>query len=149
MGDSFYDSKKPYYHNGRLCAITDSEVAADALEETLFNMGLDDTYERISGVNKSGLWEARFVAKNPDPVVGFNDILLSLPISPESPNREVKYWSNGCDILCRDEESASAIADFLNEMGYEEVNTGFYDPEEDKKSGEVNECTGWYYVGIA
>jgi hypothetical protein len=61
LGDNFYESKKPYYHDGKLCAITDSETAADALDETLFNMGLDGTYERINSVNSDGIWEVSFV----------------------------------------------------------------------------------------
>ena len=31
-------------------------------------------------------------------------------------------------------------------MGFGEVNTGYYDPEEDKRNNEVDKFTGWYYV---
>ena len=63
LGDNFYDTKKPYYHNGRLCAITDSETAADALEETLFNLALDGFYEKIAELNEYGINEYKFVIK--------------------------------------------------------------------------------------
>ena len=44
-------------------AETDSEIAADALDETLFNIGLDNLYEREDGVDGNGCWYARFVVK--------------------------------------------------------------------------------------
>lgn len=31
-------------------------------------------------------------------------------------------------------------------MGFGEVNTGYYDPEEDKRNNEIDKFTGWYYV---
>ncbi len=61
LGDNFYDNGKPFYHEGKLCAITDSEAAADALEETLFNLGLDGEYKRINYVNSDGIWECKFI----------------------------------------------------------------------------------------
>lgn len=63
LGDNFYDGNKPYYYNGKICAVTDSETVSDALTETLFNLGLDDAYERFDEKNKNGDWEAIFVAK--------------------------------------------------------------------------------------
>ncbi|MGL6216420.1 MAG: hypothetical protein ACRC36_00180 [Lacrimispora sphenoides] len=66
LGDNFYESKKPYYHDGKLCAITDSETAADSLEETLFNLALDGSYERIIGLSADGIWESKFVVKEHD-----------------------------------------------------------------------------------
>ena len=44
-------------------AETDSEIVADALAETLFNIGLDNLYEREDGVDCNGCWYARFVVK--------------------------------------------------------------------------------------
>lgn len=54
LDDNFSDLDNP------LIAETDSEIAADALDETLFNMGLDDAYKRTDCVNKEGFWYARF-----------------------------------------------------------------------------------------
>ena len=44
-------------------AETDSEIAADALAETLFNIGLDNLYKREDGVDGNGCWYARFVVE--------------------------------------------------------------------------------------
>lgn len=49
--------------HGTPCVLTYSEVAADALEETLLNLGLGSTYERVDKVNDNGNWEARFIVK--------------------------------------------------------------------------------------
>lgn len=57
LDDNFYDLDDP------MVAETDSEIAADALVETLFNIGLDDLYKRTDGVNKDGCWFARFEVK--------------------------------------------------------------------------------------
>lgn len=67
---------------------------------------------------------------------------------------EGDIWSDGGDeILCRTESAADAIADMLEQLYRSQdeeiqVNTGFYDPEEDKRNGEENRYTGWWYVNI-
>jgi hypothetical protein len=48
----------------------------------------------------------------------------------------------------QDETAADVIADLLEAMGYDEVNTGYYDPVEDEAAGEVDRLTGWYYVTV-
>ncbi len=50
------------------------------------------------------------------------------------------------EILCKTETQAEGIADFLEDLGFEDIRTGYYDPEEDKRNGEVDEYTGLYYV---
>lgn len=72
-------------------------------------------------------------------------ILAILPSEPGGPH---DIWQVGDEILCPKEETADAIADFLEAMGFEEVNTGYYDPAEDEKSGEVDRLTGYYYVSF-
>lgn len=63
-------------------------------------------------------------------------------------------WSDGeCEILCKTESAASAIADILEQLYHSQnedvlVNTGFYDPEEDKRNNEEDRYTGWWYVDI-
>ena len=42
------------------------------------------------------------------------------------------YWTDGEDILCDTEAQAKHLADFLEDIGLDYVNTGYYDPEEDK-----------------
>lgn len=62
-------------------------------------------------------------------------------------------WSLGDELLCKTESSANVLADLLeqlyNSQGEEIIiNTGFYDPEEDKRNCEEDRCTGWWYVDI-
>lgn len=64
-----------------------------------------------------------------------------------------EIWSDGIEILCKTESAANTIADMI-ELLYQAqnecvfVNTGYYDPVEDEKSGEIDRYTGWYYVNI-
>ena len=67
-------------------------------------------------------------------------------------NKEDFFFGSddGTEILSTEESEVDAIAnlfDQLYEMGT--TNTGYYDPEEDERNGEVNEYTGFYYVTIA
>lgn len=62
-------------------------------------------------------------------------------------------WSDGEDILCKTEDAADAIYDLLIQL-YESqdervvIQTGYFDPEEDRRNGEENRYTGWWYVTI-
>ena len=58
------------------------------------------------------------------------------------------YWTDGEEILCKTEEAAENLANFLEDIGFDTVHTGYYDPEEDRRNNEVNDHTGWYYVCI-
>jgi hypothetical protein len=74
----------------------------------------------------------------------FDEILKRLP-------RELvegkKFWSNDEEILSKDEVAINYVADLMDTIGYDAV-TGYYDPEEDERNGEVDEYTGYYYVSI-
>lgn len=66
---------------------------------------------------------------------------------------EGSVWSSGDEILCKTESAADAMADLLESLYRSEeqdvlVNTGYYDPEEDKKAGECDRYTGWWYVNV-
>lgn len=50
------------------------------------------------------------------------------------------------ELLCKTETQAEGIADFLEDLGFEDIRTGYYDPKEDEKNGEKDEYTGLYYV---
>ena len=50
-------------------------------------------------------------------------------------------------IVSKDETTVNRIAEMLDSMGFDAV-TGYFDPEEDKRSGEVDSLTGYYYVDI-
>ena len=58
------------------------------------------------------------------------------------------YWTDGEEILCKTEEAAEHLADFLEDLGFDYVRIGYYDPEEDQRNNEVNNHTGWYYVSV-
>ncbi len=66
---------------------------------------------------------------------------------------EGQVWTSGDEILCKTESAADAIADMLEVLYRTQgdeilVNTGYYDPDEDEKNGEVDRYTGWWYVNI-
>lgn len=70
------------------------------------------------------------------------------PSAPRSNGEPVDMWYEGADeILCRTEDIADALADWLDEHGYCST-TGYYDPEEDEREGCVGQQTGWYYVTV-
>ena len=53
---------------------------------------------------------------------------------------------DGSELLCKTKTQAEGIADFLEDLGFEYVRSGYYDLEEDKRNNEVDHRTGWYYV---
>ena len=64
-----------------------------------------------------------------------------------------EIWSCGDEILCKTESAADALADMLECLYISQgeeilVNTGYYDPEEDARNGELDRYTGWWYVNI-
>lgn len=79
-------------------------------------------------------------------MITFQDICNQLPNEPRVLYGRLTIWAVEDEILCDDEDAAEIIADFLENLGFDEVNTGYYDPEEDKRSNEVDKFTGWYYV---
>lgn len=79
-------------------------------------------------------------------MITFQDICKQLPKEPHDFNRRPVIWAVEDEILCDDEDVVENIADFLEYLGFEEVNTGYYDPEEDKRNNEIDKFTGWYYV---
>lgn len=59
-----------------------------------------------------------------------------------------KIRSDGEQLLTETEELANALADLIDLVDDCQTITGYYDPEEDAKSGEVDEYTGYYYVSL-
>ena len=63
-------------------------------------------------------------------------------------------WSDGgTEILVKTESAANTIADLIDALyraqGEEVlVNTGYYDPKEDKRNNEEDRYTGWWYINI-
>lgn len=79
-------------------------------------------------------------------------MISGLPNAPKyTPSGHLEkpaIWHSGNEILCETEEQSNSIADLLEACGYEHVNTGYYDPKEDRRNGQEDELTGWYYVTI-
>lgn len=72
-----------------------------------------------------------------------------LPVSSDN-----RIWTDGIDgIYVKSEQTAQALAVLLkclyvNQGEEVDVVTGYYDPEEDERNNEKDECTGWWYVDI-
>lgn len=61
-----------------------------------------------------------------------------------------RIWASGDEILCETEQLAENIADLFDAMlGYPDMKTGYYDPEEDARNNEVDDHTGYYYATLA
>lgn len=73
-------------------------------------------------------------------------LLQSLQLNTEH-NRH-GFWTDGEEILCRTENQAESIADFLEDMGFDYVQTGYYDPIIDERNNEIDDHTGYWYVSI-
>lgn len=57
---------------------------------------------------------------------------------------------DGDEILSAEESEVEAIANLFDQLyGEGTCNTGYYDPIEDERNGEVDAYTGLYYVSIA
>ena len=70
------------------------------------------------------------------------DIMAELPRTPGG-----RFWCDGSEILCRNEDEADAVANFIDAIiGDSVTHTGYYDPAEDERSGEVDDHTGYYYI---
>lgn len=82
----------------------------------------------------------------------FKRILSMLPDQPRSfdTSDDPGYWTNGAEILCPTETECEIVADFLEDLfkGYGDIkmHTGYYDPDEDRRSGEMDDNTGFYYI---
>lgn len=70
---------------------------------------------------------------------------------PNYPDRII--WTDEDEILVKTESAASTIADLIEALYRTQgedilVNTGYYDPEEEKRNNEEDRYTGWWYVNI-
>lgn len=66
---------------------------------------------------------------------------------------ETVWCDDNGQILTKTEEAANIVANlieaFYRSQGEEiSVNTGYYDPEDDKRSGVGNNHTGWWYICV-
>lgn len=62
---------------------------------------------------------------------------------------DIGFWSDGEMILCSSEPTCRLIAILLQDMLRDStivVKTGYFDPVEDRRSGEQDGYTGFYYI---
>lgn len=77
----------------------------------------------------------------------FDAIFAAIDIAKENGEyRRNHIWCDGNEILCDTEARAEGVADFLEALGFSYVRTGYYNPDEDERNGEVDDYTGWWYV---
>lgn len=68
--------------------------------------------------------------------------LNQFPRKPTAP-----AWYDGSQVMVKSAEHADFLADLLESLFHiDYVNTGYYDPEEDKRDNCTDEYTGWHYV---
>lgn len=58
------------------------------------------------------------------------------------------FWTDGDDILCPTKEAAESVANFLEDIGFDQLMTGYYDPDEDSRNGETDGHTGYWYIRV-
>ena len=64
----------------------------------------------------------------------------------EGKNKHGIWMDSEGEIVCKTQTQAEGIADFLEDLGFEDVRTGYYDPEEDKRDNVLDEYTDKWYV---
>lgn len=75
-------------------------------------------------------------------------LMAFLPALDDPRAGDVKVWKSSESILCKTEELANAVADFLEALGYDCPVTGNYDLKEAAVDGLVDQFTGLYYVSV-
>ncbi len=64
----------------------------------------------------------------------FDEVVRKLPRFPEESRKG--FWVNGSDeIMCKSKETATLVADFFEEMGYDIMHIYLYDNESDPYYG--------------
>lgn len=80
-------------------------------------------------------------------------LLEGLPKAPDYrlASGKPSFWSDGDMILCPTEASCENVADFLQSILRDSsiaIQTGYYDPSEDRRNGECDDHTGFYYISF-
>lgn len=140
------DKNLPY---GLFWTVEDGRyVAMDATSNDLYVEDFDSYIECVLWLLKIIDQESNLnITKNSSK--GWFEILMGrLPNDPRG-----DMWTDGSEILCKTGKIANDVADLIEHLYClqdEEVwvCTGYYDPEEDAISGEVDNHTGWWYVDI-
>lgn len=69
-----------------------------------------------------------------------------IKLLPQSKDTGMKYFACDYEIITPDQQTADVVADFLEAIGVDDLTTGFYDLEEDRRNNEVDALTGHGYV---
>lgn len=98
---------------------------------------------------------ANVIKDNQNKIISlWNSIIYMLPPEPRSydVNDDPGFWTNGDEILCPSEAEMNVLYEFLSdlfsEFGSINLITGWYDPYEDIKNDETDNCTGFNYIRI-
>lgn len=103
-------------------------------------VSVQDFCEESEGENKYKLFAA--TEKQFDKPFGYADFGMCLE---EATHGYVKCIQS--QIVSKEETAVNRVADMLDSMGFDAV-TGYFDPKEDERNGEVDSLTGYYYVDI-
>lgn len=103
-------------------------------------VSIQDSRGEFEGENKYKWFAA--TEKQFDKPFGYADFGMCLE---EATHGYVKRIQS--QIVSKEETAVNRVADMLDSMGFDAV-TGYFDPKEDKRSGEVDSLTGYYYVDI-
>lgn len=101
--------------------------------------------EWVDGKRDGDLFEDHLWPNGHDEFSQRFDLVWS--VLAQLPNKPSRFWYDGENILCKTEDEAETIANFIDDIiGDSCTHTGYYDPKEDERSGEVDDHTGYYYV---
>lgn len=96
---------------------------------------------------KSKLLPALSWTRSDDYVEEFNQIAELVMWNGEY-LEEYGLWSSCGDILSKEEACIKALADYFDTYYTNDLCTGYYDPEEDRRDGNVDEFIGNYYLRL-
>lgn len=140
----------------RLCNghTDDTETVYAACEDILgLNTEKRDETETSTAINDSRI--KKLMEENQQKIRNAWDTIISmLPREPRSFDTadDPGFWTNGDEILCPSEAEASMLYAFLDDMfrefGNYQLITGWYDPEEDARENEQDNCTGFNYIRL-
>ena len=115
------------------------------------NIYVEDLLKEIEAMEPQILSDDEYLAGKEDPSWKVIDNLINRVPNIYKDDLEwldVEIATDGDELLFRYESDCERFADALDDhvFGCHECHTGYYDPEEDERSNEVDEHTGWYYV---
>lgn len=132
-----------------------SYVKEEKQSDWIPNMTIIEDSERCfeAGEEDNFLWNAVHLkilesGDGGDSIEYFDKIYDALSHHPTE-----NYRAEGGEILAKTEQACNDLADLIESLYMEQdeevlITTGYYDPAEDEKTGEVDSFTGWYYIDM-